>query len=155
MSIANEVERIISAKIELEAELVSRGADVKNTTIDNYAPKLKELLYCTQGECTPEDDTITFNVSGLNFCPEILVAFNRELHTLSVTEAVSLAVLTKGSTSLIRYRRADGQVSQANVSSSSAVVSWSDCGCIVTMPASSGYFKAGYTYEYYILGRAM
>lgn len=155
MSIATEIERIISAKTGLKAELLSRGADVNNLRINDYASKLREMMYCIQGECTPEEDTVYFNVNGLRFCPEILVAFNREMHTTNLTEAVSLVVLTKGSTSSIRYRRADGQVHHANVSAVSSVVSWSDTGCTVIMPESSGFFKAGYTYEYYVLGRAL
>lgn len=155
MSIANEVERIVSAKNELKTELALRGADIKNDTLDTFASKLKELMHCIKGEWTPEEDTATFGTSGLNFYPEIVVVFNRDMHSLDITEAVSLAVLIRGSTGIVRYRKSDGQISHANVAPTSSVALWSDSGYEVTMPGSSAKFISGYTYEYYVLGRSL
>ena len=155
MSIANEVQRILVAKDELKTELMLRGANVENDTLDTFASKLRELMHCIKGEWTPEEDADSFGISGLSFCPEIAVVFNRELHSIDITEAINLVVMIDDSTGYIRYRKSDGLISNANVSPSSPVFSWSDTGCTVNLPANTGCFKAGYSYEYYILGRSL
>ncbi len=155
MSIANEVQRIILAKNELKAELVKRGADVENAAIDKYASKLKELVCCVKGECTPEEDKADFEISGLTFKPEMVIAYNREIYNLNINGSIGMLIMSRDVAGMVRVKNMAGELKVNALSVNSPYVSWSDTGCafVVPSPEINGYFKAGYTLEYYVLGR--
>lgn len=154
MSIANEIKRLQNAKQELKSAIEKRGVSVQ--TIDNldvFASKLDSVPFAVKGTVTPEEDTLTVEINGLNFVPEYILLHCDELEKTTVVGALRNAWFRKNHLGALSYWKSSGVSTTANLSTTSNVVLFYDTGITLKLPDSGiAYFKKGYTYEYIISG---
>ena len=154
MSIANEIERISDAKVNLRNALEARGAVVdENATIDSFAEILEDCPHVVRGFFTPEEDTKAFVIGNLPFTPHHFSFTCLELAEAPVVGAMQFGQMTKGNYGLIMSYNDTLNLSYMRIAPASGAVTWGDGNFSFTMPESRVYvFKAGYAYEYVICG---
>ncbi len=157
MSIANEINRIISAKENIRESIEKRGISVDNDAlVDSYGEKIESAPYAVKGFFTPEADTQVFSLSGLPFAPKAVYMFCDELYTMNVDDVVVLSAHGEGVRG-VTVSRTGGSNTTSFLSPTSSLAQWNTDGYSIDLSKSSGamknvWFKAGYTYEYYIAG---
>jgi hypothetical protein len=155
MNIATETQRLIQAKADLKASIEKRGANISTESrIDTFASILDSCPYAVEGTFVPENDTKTFEISGLTFTPKSLfIVCSNEC--VSSGSGIPLSIIgvngIKGLKGFVQHRDNSLTVNIAYLGESSSIFAWSEDGVKVTVPIER-YFKSGLVYNYYILG---
>ncbi len=155
MSIINEIERLQSAKQDVKLSIEKRGVPVSTEdTLSVYAQKVDSAPFAARGTFTPEEDTIQFTLRGLGFEPKTVVMGCLEYDNNAVANSIELVVLWNGGFGGLRYRNDDLTRAFASIGIDSSVVVWYNDGVKITVSQTQGekFFKAGYTYEYFVSG---
>lgn len=154
MSITTELQRISQAKADLKTSIEKRGVTVPTVNkIDTFAELFDSAPFAVKGTVTPEEDTLTVEINGLNFVPECIVFHNCELATTSVPSALRNIWFRKNHSGVLTYYKSTGVSTTAQLSLESDIVFWNDTGITLMLPDNgSAYFKKGYTYEFIISG---
>ena len=153
MSISSEIERLISAKESLKSEIVNRGGDVsQENLVSDYTDKLKACPYAVTGRFTPESDTGIFGLSGLAFTPTTIYIVSNEVSDLSLPSSIRVFSKGRALRGIVAYTDENGSQRISSVAADLPVEQWQDDGYTVTFPSTLGYFKSGYTYDYYVSG---
>ena len=155
MSIASEITRLNQAKQSLKSALEKHGATVEaEAKLEEYSALVEALPFAVKAEFTPEEDTGTFEISGLVFEPVSISMYCKQLSGNPIAKSVSYAYGLKGYGGMLTYY--DNEVSRkfVNISGNSAVIQWGQNGVSINMPSpdSSGYFKKGYAYDFIVTG---
>ena len=156
MSIVSEIIRLQTAKQEIRNALEKHGVVVdENSCLDTFAEAVENAPYAVTGTFTPEEDTQLFSVEGLPFEPETVYLSIEE--DVIVSGIVLLMGKGKGNLGFASSYSVEGAQTSTKLSINSALVSFSKNGVSFNSALSSGrlsdgWFKAGYTYMYYIVG---
>ncbi len=157
MSILNEIKRLKNAKESIKGSIEKRGVTVpQGARIDTYSDVLESAPYGFKGLFTPEVDTQSFSIGGLPCEPSTFYIVCNELHQAGVKNSVIFIVHGNGARGCCTAYSTDARTT-TYISESSPLAVWSESGYEIDLSKSSSsmsdwFFKAGYTYEYYIAG---
>lgn len=154
MSIANEIVRLKGAKEAIKFAINKHGVSVADTaTLDLYPEILENVPYAVKGTFTPEKDTDTFELSGLDYEPQALALACRDLEDNIVNSAIVLVFGIKDNLGGVYYYSPVSDKKFALLKSTSEIISWNHGSVKVKiLSGNTGYFKKGYTYSYVITG---
>ena len=155
MSIASEAQRLIQAKADLKTSIEKRGANIPAVnTIDNFAGILDTCTFAVNGTFVPNEDTKTFEISGLPFTPtSLFIVCSTECITNGSGTPLSVIGINamKGFKGFVQHRDGSLVVNIAYLGETSSVFTWSEDGVKITIPIDR-YFKKGLIYNYYVSG---
>lgn len=155
MSITTELQRLSQAKTDLKTVIEKRGGVIHpNDTLDYYPDALDNCNYVVHGTFVPEEDTKILPISELPFVPNFFsFVCPEECVTKSSNSVVIYGVVKKGLNGALFYKKPDGSLANAAITTSSTVYSWSVNDFTVALPSSmTVYFKKGLTYYYAVSG---
>lgn len=155
MSISNEISRIRSAKQNIKSSIERRGVPVgEEDTLGVYAEKISSAPFAVRGTFTPEEDATEFILSGLDFSPKIVYCSCLEFEENTIANSIEFFALCKQGYGVVRYRNSELERLLSNIGINSSVVQWYEDGVKFTVVQGSipKFFKAGYTYEYFVMG---
>ena len=157
MSIATETQRLIQSKADLKTSIEKRGANIPtDSTIDTFADMLDACPFAVSGAFIPNEDTKTFEISGLPFAPTSLMLICSDEIAKSSNRTADIIVYTcmqKGLYSGLLYTNSSGGTQLASIKPTSSMTNWSEDGINFTFSSSiASVFKAGLVYNYYITG---
>lgn len=157
MSISNEIIRLKNAKESIKNSIEKRGVTIPSgALIDTYSNSLESAPYSFKGLFTPEVDTQSFSIGGLPCKPCAFYIVCNELYNAGVLNSVIFIAHGNGTRGCCTAYITEGRIA-TYISENSPLAVWSDSGYKIDLSKSSGsmsdcFFKAGYTYEYYIAG---
>lgn len=154
MSIASEIERLNSAKENIKTAVIKRGTDVSDAaTLDAYSQLIENCPYAINGSFTPEEDTDTFVLSGLNFGPDVLYISCPDLEGVAVDTAILIACCYKDNLGGIYYYSPTLDKKFALLKPTTKIFTWSQNGVEFKITTTNdALFKKGYTYKYACAG---
>ena len=155
MSIATETQRLIQSKADLKYSIEKRGANITaDDRIDTFASVLDSCPYAVEGTFVPEEDTKTFEISGLQFTPtSLFIVCSPECVSNGSGTPLSIIGINaiKGLRGFLQHRDTSLVVSVAYMKENTSAFAWNENGVKVTIPIDR-YFKKGLIYNYYITG---
>ena len=123
-------------------------SDILEEKLDNYTLSVN-------GTFIPENDTKTFEISGLPFTPiSLMILCPSDIPAAGRTaDNLYAAALQKENYGILTYTDSSAGSRLSIVSPTSTLVKWSESGVAVEPPSSNtAKFKAGFVYNYYITG---
>lgn len=127
-----------------------------STSFSDYYKIVTSASDTVKGSFTPTEDLSSITLTDVPVTPFYIYVVCKELSSGAKPEGYKTALIFlskhKSTVGELKYYSSSGTAYLQNISKTTSYVTFNNDGTVTLSPSSGKVFKAGFTYDYYIIG---